>query len=343
MNNKIIIWSFLLLSVITFALATYLYYLKSSYIKSQNSAKVNSYTDSVYKNNSEILYTNLIKSFREGNKHDQKTYLYWFWQRYYDNGLDIREIVNFIDNNPELYFLKEAENFYPELFKKVKNNNKDSLSRLEKELIHLSYAEIIIEKDLDNLAMLGSVANNYLSVIPLINPDIREEYVSKSIYYYDKLIQGLELENKVYINSLLSSSDYIEQLDFLIGLNKLILLDTAFTYLDIVHQDINTEEIYMSAKTLIGGGSKELLRLESVTDMLFAMNISIRNNVSLKQKYQIDDLLSGIMIERNRNGSAIISKNRHNIIYNENIIKSLMRDSEVFKVWLISKNPEWAI
>ena len=94
------------------------------------------------------------------NDQEAKSAIYWIIHRYFDNGGDIYEIYDFIQANPEVSFLNEAEKIYPESFSKIKTSKVKNWSS-ESLLALVAYYEVIDKHGYADISMWGLAANKY--------------------------------------------------------------------------------------------------------------------------------------------------------------------------------------
>ena len=96
-----------------------------------------------------------------GNKDDAtKSALFWITHRFFDNGGNIYEIYDFVNEREEVAFLKKAETLDPEAFKLVKDKKAQPYDA-PSFVVLLSYFEIARRDGYANFAMLGLGANKY--------------------------------------------------------------------------------------------------------------------------------------------------------------------------------------
>lgn len=86
--------------------------------------------------------------------------IYWITHRYFDNGGDIYEIHDYIESDPNLAFIKEAETYFPDVFERIKTTRVENYS-LDSLIALLAYYEAIDNNGYGNLAIWGLAANKY--------------------------------------------------------------------------------------------------------------------------------------------------------------------------------------
>lgn len=89
-----------------------------------------------------------------------KSAVYWITHRFFDNGGDIYEIYDFVNSNPELVFLKDAEKIYPDIFEKIRKKEVTNYSG-DALLALLAYYEAIDRHGYANMGVWGIAANKY--------------------------------------------------------------------------------------------------------------------------------------------------------------------------------------
>jgi hypothetical protein len=138
----------------------------------------------------EALQEFITKEIAAGNNDDAtKAAVYWVSHRYFDNGGNIYEIYNFIEAAPEVAFLKEAENIYPDMFATIKSTEVANWS-YESLMALLAYYEIIDRNGYADISLWGTAANKYAEQayknIP--NPSDSVEKAADRKRYYDMTV-----------------------------------------------------------------------------------------------------------------------------------------------------------
>jgi len=129
------------------------------------------------------------------NKNDSETRsaIYWITHRYFDNGGDIYEIYNFIDKNPSVSFLKEAESIYPAIFESLRAGTVTNYSR-ESLLALLAYYEVIDNHNYSSIAIWGLAANKYSeqASINITESSDTPEVANERSIYFKTMIAGAQ-------------------------------------------------------------------------------------------------------------------------------------------------------
>lgn len=104
------------------------------------------------------FFANQVKN--KINNKDTKSSIYWITHRYFDNGGNIYEIYDFVNANPDVAFLKEAEAIFPGVFKAVKERKAENWGS-ESILALLAYYEVIDRYGYADIAVWGIAANKF--------------------------------------------------------------------------------------------------------------------------------------------------------------------------------------
>ena len=103
------------------------------------------YFDSLLSNNPKELQNFFLNDIRNGvNDKYTKSDIYFITHRFFDNGGNIYEIYDYVEANPELTFLKEAENIYPGIFKLIKERKLEPYATDSGYYAYLAYVEVIL-------------------------------------------------------------------------------------------------------------------------------------------------------------------------------------------------------
>jgi hypothetical protein len=167
------------------------------------------------------------------NDKETRSAIYWITHRYFDNGGNIYEIYDFIENHPEVSFLKDAEAIYPDVFAAVKARTVTSYSR-ESLLALLAYYEAIDAYGYANIAIWGLAANKYSeqAYMNLPNPSDTPDIASQRAKYFDAMLNYAQqfalLSENYLINQTLTSGSLadlrndtnLDVNDLVVGLNQ---------------------------------------------------------------------------------------------------------------------------
>lgn len=120
------------------------------------------YINSIKNNNPEELQNFLVESLSEGvNDKYTKSAAYFITHRYFDNKGDIYEIYAYSKSDPVLSFLGQAEDIYPIIFEKIRNNQLPKTFSEEGMYAFLAYLEALHNNGFGDVAMLGTAAGQY--------------------------------------------------------------------------------------------------------------------------------------------------------------------------------------
>lgn len=122
--------------------------------------------DSLLRNEPEDLQNYFSEKVAQNVKDNfSKAAIYFITHRYFDNGGDIYEIVDYINNDPNLVFLTEAETIYPAIFSKIAGREK--LTKDERLLAYLAYIEMLQKSGYADAAAYGTAAAKYIELYDL--------------------------------------------------------------------------------------------------------------------------------------------------------------------------------
>ncbi len=120
------------------------------------------YLSSVTKNDPSLLQQLFLEDMQNGRNDDYtKSTGYFVTHRFFDNGGDIYEVYDYINSHPELAFLKEAEEIYPEMFKRIREHTLSPNSSGMSTHAYLAYLEILDKYGYAGVANRGTLANGY--------------------------------------------------------------------------------------------------------------------------------------------------------------------------------------
>lgn len=121
-----------------------------------------SYMQSVVLNDPAVLKEHFVESLRDGiNDSYTKADAYFITHRYLDNGGNIYELYEYVEQHPELAFLKEAEALKPTIFKEIKNGELPRTYNGRSLHAYLAYIEILDKYGYADVAARATAANQY--------------------------------------------------------------------------------------------------------------------------------------------------------------------------------------
>jgi hypothetical protein len=91
-----------------------------------------------------------------------KAAIYFITHRYFDNGGNIYEIVDYIEKDANLAFLTGASDIYPDIFKKIEQ--RQTLTKDERLLAYLAYIEMLQKSGYADAAAYGTAAAKYIEL-----------------------------------------------------------------------------------------------------------------------------------------------------------------------------------
>lgn len=133
------------------------------------------YFQSLFKNSPEAVRDSLVVALKRGGV-DEGVQMdaYFFTHRYIDNGGNIYELYDYIEQTPELSFLKEAAGIYPEVFKLIQDRRAPFTYSDQGIYAYLAYLEVFEKHGYASAAMLSTAANQYAK-LAYYKKGIREE------------------------------------------------------------------------------------------------------------------------------------------------------------------------
>ena len=124
------------------------------------------YRESLLENNPKPLQDYFLSDIKNGiNDKYTKSDAYFILHRYFDNGGNIYEIIDYVNTHPELDFLKkEAVVIYPNVFKRIKNKELPVIDSNSSQYALLAAFEVLEKKGYANVAMIATAANMYVKL-----------------------------------------------------------------------------------------------------------------------------------------------------------------------------------
>jgi hypothetical protein len=177
----------------------------------------------------ENLQNLLLEDLKSGvNDEFTKAHAYFVTHRFYDNGGDIYEIFNYINTYPELSFLKEAEEMYPEYFEEIRNGSFPKIYTVKGNLVNVAYAEMWDKAGYGDSALAATIANQYAKTALFLKVFADEDenrrvdlldraiqLVGKSMLYAEKARPNI----LAIVDGSRSSESYVPH-DAVVGLNQ---------------------------------------------------------------------------------------------------------------------------
>ncbi len=121
--------------------------------------------ESLAKHQPEAVQNKFLEAVQKGDRSPlSKEAAYFVTHRFFDTGNDITEVNAYITAHEELAFLKEAENIYPEVFKKF-YEKKESLTPGEHMLAYLAYIEALSLGGYSDGAAYATAAARYMEFV----------------------------------------------------------------------------------------------------------------------------------------------------------------------------------
>lgn len=260
------------------------------------------YLESLIGNNPKPLQETFLADVKNGiNDEFTRSDAYFLTHRYFDNGGNVYEIYDYVESHPELAFLKEAEDIYPNIFEQIRNKTLPSVPYSTSSLYGvLAYLEVLDKHGYADVAALGTLANQYAKTAYFIKKrfegnDVNESMTAsivnfnakKAVFFALKTRESamkLAGENDFSLNDLKGRPKFIERRELrdilahnlLVGMNQyaaaLRYLEAAGTDIAVIESDLNAAEIFAFDMTL----SRQFVpELEIFTSLLNASTLSL--------------------------------------------------------------------
>ena len=229
-SSKAVFVSLFALVVVFFFISFSVFYFFEKDKANKIAQRDKAYYESLLQNKPEALQKSLVEDIKKGvNDAETKSAAYFITHRFFDNGGNIYEIYDYVENHPELSFLKEAEGIYPEEFLKLKDKKLPQTYTEVSFYIYLAYVEVLHKHGYVDIAGLATAANQYagntyFKVIrsKKIPEGERGVYLKNMERDIKKALEFLSASNDDVVKILegkLTSSD-IPARDILVGLNQ---------------------------------------------------------------------------------------------------------------------------
>ncbi|MCF7843918.1 hypothetical protein K9M47_03395 [Candidatus Gracilibacteria bacterium] len=311
------------------------------------------YEESSLKNNPKPLQDLFLSKIKNSeNDKDTKMAAYWIVHRFFDNGGDAKEIYDYVQSNPALSFLNEAENVYPESFKDLKDG-KIPVGTYAALYIALSYMEILDKYDYSDIAMLSTLSCKYAE-LAYFYKEMAKSATSTTVVDNHNNQRELALEKSQkyfhkttdYINEIMESqgnlSKKIDKRDILVGVNQYFLAIAYYQNLKAPYASKYTkEELFTFASTY---SEKEVPILYKFTSYLYAVALAKSGEIENRDSDYMDRLLSPFLRsnkETHVTKSILESKYKFHLYGRENL-SQIGSHTSIFKKWLIeNSNGNW--
>jgi hypothetical protein len=279
----------------------------------------------------------LKDNLKEGvNDEYTKSAAYWIAHRYFDNGGNVYEIKDFIDKTPELSFMIEASNIYPNDFKLMEEGKADNYSRASM-MVFLAYLETLDNNNLLGLPGLSTLANKYADMAYLKKDstnakdvEFKEMTLARSKYYKDKLTPKLE-------NAMNGDlSEFATNHDAVVGINQYAqLLQTYKGFgIDLSQDKYTAEQVFAKAAELSAGTS-----LDYFVNWGWAVSYLRSDNITYEKILKPLSVIVSSPVNRPEFGSVLYkiinSKSGAEVgYYTYDTVNTIARYSPELKVWL---------
>ena len=216
----------------------------------------NAYREALVGNNPKPIQELFLQDIKNGvNDKYTKSDAYFILHRFFDNGGNIYEIVDYINSHEELSFFKEAAKIYPVVFARIKRKELPTRGGDSSSYAVLAAFEVLEKKGYANVASNATAANQYAKLgyfaklISTKHPTGIPGYIAKeipldiekSLYFQKKSDDDIAdiLDNKNGIR------ESLEPRDILVALNQYAASLRALSALGIKYSSKkNPDEIF---------------------------------------------------------------------------------------------------
>jgi hypothetical protein len=290
---------------------------------------------------------------------------FFITHRFFDNDGDIYEIYDYVNAHPELAFLQEAKDIYPDVFKVISQRD-PALTYDQALYADLAYIEVLVNHGYADIAAISTLASQYAktsyysAVIAGQTSDknlatAKSQYVErdakKAAHFLDL---GKDDVAKIVHDEYKSD---VTPRDTLVGINQYA---AALRYLDAVGMPyaspVSSKEIsdfatfyarknvpelylytsYSNASTLIASST---IRREDVTAALYPIYSLDKETVQRINERFSANILKKMLSARTESDKPLTTNNQLGIYSKRNVLK-LASVSKEFKMWLMKNG--WA-
>lgn len=244
--------------------------------------KDKAYYESLLQNKPSALQNSFAEDIKSGvNDADTKSSAYFITHRFFDNGGNIYEIYDYIESHPELSFLKEAENIYPDVFREIKDKKLPLTYTGSAFYAYLAYVEVLYKNGYADVAAVATAANQYAgnsyfkTVLAKEFPEESSIFLKNIQIDKTKAVKFLAIADndiKKIIEGNLNSSE-IPARDILVGLNQYA---SALRYLEAIGVNATSSKTSREVFSFAMDYSASLvLELNMFTSLINASTLAI--------------------------------------------------------------------
>lgn len=185
----------------------------------------------ILKNDPKLLQAAFVEDIKNGvNDKYTKSDAYFVTHRYFDNGGNIYEIYDYINNHQELGFInREAEKLYPVAFARIKNGTMSRAFTDASAYAYLAYVEVLYNHGYTDVAALSTLANQYVKMayyntsiakeMPKKEGQERAEYARRDASKALRFLKIAEPQVRDVVYGSKKASDVVPR-DVLVGVNQ---------------------------------------------------------------------------------------------------------------------------
>ena len=271
--------------------------------------------------------------------------IYFITHRFFDNGGDVYEIVDYIQSDSSLAFLEEAETVYPKIFTKILAREK--LNKQERLLAYLAYLEILEKSGYADAAAYGTAASKYIELYDVEKSTKASQFGAAELnsfkgksVQFAHAAQG-EVETFISTNGV-RDSDFSKD-EMLVGMSQYAVALAFFKKYDIsIDASYTYEEVFDFA---LNYATRNTLVLEAFTALNYNYALIIAGDASveksekiglgeiMKKTYQKTTYKKNGLIDKMMNGTAL----GYNVngIYGAKTISKIIGYDAAFKEFMV--------
>lgn len=305
--------------------------------------------DSLIRQDPNNLQEYFLNDVKKGENNPlSKAAIYFITHRFFDNGGNINEIKSYVNNNPELSFLSNAKNIYPEIFAKLDNGEK--ITKTESLLAYLAYLEALSNAGYADMAAYSTASAKYAELYYF--DSLNGEPEEKIKMYKEKSVAFAEL-SKPMVERTIEEGKYFEEQysmdDVLVGLTQYGHALAFFKKFKVNYNSKYTfEQVFDFA---IYYSSTNRLVLDPFTRLSYAYTLVFTDSISAEKIQKVGlgstfkttfrklDYVKEGIVDKLINGN----KKGYNPdgIFGQNTITKISEYDKDFKEFLVARNYEF--
>lgn len=360
LKSRYVVYALIIIAIIAIGCSSFFIFTRYQEKKRNDSYK-ESVASSTQNNDPESLKALIKEDLQNGiNDEYTRSLMYYLSHRYFDNGGNIYEIYDFVNETSEVSFLKEAEGVFPRSFEKIKNKELPITKNTHGMLALLAYLEVMHKHGYADIASTATAAHEYILLAREAARKVKEfelkenrtdeenaeltkqkdwfrGYSERSLYFFDVSREILTSKNLLNIDVVQG----ITHNDRVIGFNHTAATMRYYKTLDVRYfSSFSAEQLFELS---------ELYARKHITTVLFIglyMNASTLVSVGEGNDARISQILNPILSRAKSQikADSIPDKILRAKIYavrsgyfSVNNVVNIAKNSSTFKEWLLKK------